>query len=424
MSDPILEVHNISKVYRLGELEKLYNNSFAEALMNTVKRPLRRLLRPKHHDRSQEMFWALKDVSFEVKQGEILGVVGRNGAGKSTLLKILARITAPTRGEAIVKGRMSTLLEVGTGFHSELTGRENIYLNGTILGMKRSDIKRRFDEIVEFSECGAFLDTPVKRYSSGMYLRLAFAVAAYLEPEILLIDEVLAVGDVSFQRKCIAKMDQVSRRDGRTVIFVSHNMAAVQQLCPKCLWLDKGAIRAHAETPVVFDLYLASLDKKETDSCVMFPEDPEKDGQILRLTLMDDKEQPTRSLNCDQKIVVEIDYIVRKRIAGVHGCLSLSREDGTPIMVSISDDVSPNPMANLPEGLNKIRVSIPARTLGHGRYRVAFSTASEESTKGYLINDSGPVSLFSIDDLSTLRGNRRPGFFSTILDWQVSSPEA
>ena len=199
--------------------------------------------------------WALRDVSFEVKRGEVVGIIGRNGAGKSTLLKILSRITEPTAGSAKIHGRVGSLLEVGTGFHPELTGRENIYLNGAILGMRRAEIERKFDEIVAFAEIERFLDTPVKRYSSGMYVRLAFAVAAHLEPEILLVDEVLAVGDAQFQKKCLGKMGDVAK-EGRTVLFVSHNMVAVQTLCQRAFWLDSGQLKAQGEVGTIVTTYL------------------------------------------------------------------------------------------------------------------------------------------------------------------------
>ena len=202
------------------------------------------------------MFWALKDVSFEVNQGEVLGIIGRNGAGKSTLLKILSRITEPTAGRVLLRGRVASLLEVGTGFHPELTGRENIYLNGAILGMRRAEIRRKFDEIVAFAQVEKFLDTPVKRYSSGMYVRLAFAVAAHLEPDILVVDEVLAVGDAEFQRKCLGKMEDVSRREGRTILVVSHNMGIVTSLCSKALWIDQGSINNSGNPEAVVGHYL------------------------------------------------------------------------------------------------------------------------------------------------------------------------
>jgi lipopolysaccharide transport system ATP-binding protein len=243
MSRPAISVENISKAYRIGLKEEKYP-TFRDAMVNMAAAPLRRLRRlGGEGDRNgEDTFWALKDVSFEVQPGEVVGIIGRNGAGKSTLLKILSRITEPTAGEIRLRGRVASLLEVGTGFHPELTGRENIYLNGAILGMKRAEITRKFDEIVAFAEVEKFLDTPVKRYSSGMYVRLAFAVAAHLEPEILIVDEVLAVGDAEFQAKCLGKMQDVAQGQGRTVLFVSHNMAAIERLCSKSIVLAHGSV--------------------------------------------------------------------------------------------------------------------------------------------------------------------------------------
>src|SRR6266516_2598450 len=236
MSEPIISVENLSKRYVLGRQRS--GDGLRHALEGAMRNPLGWLKRKNGERKAKsEEIWALKDVSFEVKQGEVVGIVGRNGAGKSTLLKILSRITEPTEGRVRLRGRVASLLEVGTGFHQELTGRENIFLNGAILGMTKVEIRRRFDEIVAFSEIEKFLDTPVKRYSSGMYVRLAFAVAAHLEPEILLVDEVLAVGDAAFQKKCLGKMDDVAR-GGRTVLFVSHNMQAIAQLTERCILLS------------------------------------------------------------------------------------------------------------------------------------------------------------------------------------------
>src|SRR5882724_786372 len=252
MSDAAIVVENLSKSYLIGH--QTGPREQYTALRDVIAREVRNFAR-KGLDfiggreivqgDEVEQFWALRDVSFEVKRGEVLGIVGRNGAGKSTLLKILSRITEPDRGRAVVRGRVASLLEVGTGFHPELTGRENIFLNGAILGMTRAEIRKKFDEIVAFAEVDKFLDTPVKRYSSGMYVRLAFAVAAHLEPEILLVDEVLAVGDAEFQKKCLGKMRDVSNQDGRTVLFVSHNMAAIKTLCKEVILLDNGKVRMH-----------------------------------------------------------------------------------------------------------------------------------------------------------------------------------
>jgi lipopolysaccharide transport system ATP-binding protein len=249
MSDLVITVDRLSKSYWLkhqlqagGKKGHQYER-FSEVLARALSAPFRRR-KADEAAASQEEFWALKDVSFEVQRGEVLGIIGRNGAGKSTLLKILSRITDPTSGRVEIDGRVASLLEVGTGFHPELTGRENVFLNGAILGMSRVEIKRKFDEIVAFAEVEKFLDTPVKRYSSGMYVRLAFAVAAHLEPEILIVDEVLAVGDAQFQKKCLGKMQDVSSQDGRTVLFVSHNMEAMQNLCKRAVLLEQGTVSA------------------------------------------------------------------------------------------------------------------------------------------------------------------------------------
>jgi len=236
---PAVSIKGISKAYRLGRSKRDYP-TFREAMVHAAGAPLRRIRELRGEPPADETFWALKDVSFDVEPGAVVGIIGRNGAGKSTLLKILSRITEPTAGEIRIQGRVASLLEVGTGFHPELSGRENIYLNGAILGMRRAEIARKFDEIVAFAETEKFLDTPVKRYSSGMYVRLAFAVAAHLEPEILIVDEVLSVGDAEFQKKCLGKMQEVAQGGGRTVLFVSHNMAAVESLCTSGIVLAGG----------------------------------------------------------------------------------------------------------------------------------------------------------------------------------------
>jgi lipopolysaccharide transport system ATP-binding protein len=256
MKKPIIEVQNLSKKYKIGATQTRYL-SLRDSLSATFGRAkgwanFKKLPNPKPNDTE---FWALKDIDFQVNAGESVGIIGRNGAGKSTLLKILSRITPPTSGKAILRGRLASLLEVGTGFHPELTGRENVYFNGSILGLRKVEIDRKFDEIVDFSGVERFIDTPLKNYSSGMQLRLAFAVAAHLEPEILIVDEVLAVGDAEFQKKCLGKMDEVSR-SGRTVIFVSHNMGLIQQLCEKSIWLEKGQIREIGQTHTVIQNYL------------------------------------------------------------------------------------------------------------------------------------------------------------------------
>jgi lipopolysaccharide transport system ATP-binding protein len=277
MSDSVVKVENLSKRYILshqpghgGSIHRY--RRFSDVLINAVRAPFRRWEKADEPDSTHEEFWALKDVSFTINRGEVVGVIGRNGAGKSTLLKILSRITEPTHGRIEIEGRVASLLEVGTGFHPELTGRENVYLNGAILGMTREEIGRKFGEIVAFAEVEKFLDTPVKHYSSGMYVRLAFAVAAHLEPEILVVDEVLAVGDFQFQKKCLGKMESVAEKEGRTVIFVSHNVAAVRQLCRNVIVLDKGRVVFQGPTEEGLRHYLeASGAEEEKPSLVLEP---------------------------------------------------------------------------------------------------------------------------------------------------------
>ncbi|MCB8978383.1 MAG: ABC transporter ATP-binding protein [Ardenticatenaceae bacterium] len=265
MNTPVIQVQRLSKEYQLGSAERRYSR-LGDQVIHTLGAPLRRakrLLRLQANNDTETALWALKDISFQVQPGEVVGIIGRNGAGKSTLLKVLSQITDPTSGEATIYGRVGSLLEVGTGFHPELTGRENTYLNGAILGMKKFEIDRKFDEIVAFAEIEKFLDTPVKHYSSGMYVRLAFAVAAHLEPEILMIDEVLAVGDIAFQRKCLGKMSSVAG-EGRTILFVSHNMGIMQKLCQRGILLQNGQMVADTSMAEAADIYLRTLEAAES----------------------------------------------------------------------------------------------------------------------------------------------------------------
>ncbi|NVM22268.1 MAG: ABC transporter ATP-binding protein [Desulfobacterales bacterium] len=337
MSKPIIKVENLSKRYRIGAKQEGYK-TFREAIMDGFKVPIRNFRRlrkltrfdeefAKHKEhsarptalphavaamassQSDDAIWALKDVSFEVQPGEALGIIGHNGAGKTTLLKILSRITEPTTGEAKIYGRVSSLLEVGTGFHPELTGRENIYLNGTILGMRKAEIDRKFDEIVGFAEIEKFIDTPVKRYSSGMYVRLAFAVAAHLEPEILLVDEVLAVGDVAFQKRCLGKMSDVAK-EGRTVLFVSHNMAAVGGLCPGCIYLKEGCIKDFGPANSVILQYIGDF-KSTKQISLAERTDRRGDGRVrvTGLRFLDTiTHRPIESIISGQDVYIEVTY--------------------------------------------------------------------------------------------------------------------
>ena len=308
--DPIIEIKHIAKSYSINRGDERYV-ALRDVVMNIVKSPFRFLgdkaKKVTGRDK-KEIFWALKDVDLSIQRGEIIGLIGPNGAGKSTLLKILNRITEPTSGEVVIRGKISSLLEVGTGFHPELTGRENIFFSGAILGMKRKEIARKFEDIVKFAEMEQFIDTPVKRYSSGMHVRLAFSVAAHMEPDILLIDEVLAVGDISFQKKCLAKIQEVAKRDNRTILFVSHNLDAVQGLCDRSVYLDHGEVRMIGKTEEVIKTYLDRQMNRSHEAVYEFPVIEGKLQQIRKVTVKDTSGLPGTMLEAGQPFSIEIEY--------------------------------------------------------------------------------------------------------------------
>jgi lipopolysaccharide transport system ATP-binding protein len=329
--EPIIEIKNVGKSYRLGSSERYL--ALRDTLTNILRSPFS-WGKTKTQSSSTNTFWALKDINLTIKQGEIIGIIGRNGAGKSTLLKILSRITPPTTGEIRIHGRIGSLLEVGTGFHPELSGRENIFLNGAILGMRKNEIEKKFDEIVAFAEIGEFLDTPVKRYSSGMYVRLAFAVAAHLEPEILIVDEVLAVGDSEFQKKCLGKINSISKTAGRTVIFVSHNMGVVQNLCQKTILLEKGQVTMYDDTAKVIDYY---LNKGGGSAVTEFTPDPSKDAQITKVVVRKQDGKPQSKIPLDEKFFVDIYYSVYKNLTKSMVSMTVFDRDDILLMASESD---------------------------------------------------------------------------------------
>jgi len=372
MSDTVIRVENLSKKYIIGHQKQERYVSLRDVIADKVKSFGGLFSRNgKDEDPTHEDFWALKDVSFEIKQGDRVGIIGRNGAGKSTLLKILSRITEPTSGKISIKGRVASLLEVGTGFHPELTGRENVYLNGAILGMDRSDIKRKFDEIVAFAEVEKFLDTPVKRYSSGMYVRLAFAVAAHLEPEILIVDEVLAVGDAQFQKKCLGKMEDVGK-EGRTVIFVSHNMTAIQVLCNQAIHLRYGQIISMGQVLSQIDTYINSyrqnIDISLTKMTKLFP-----NLSLQKLTI-----SPNPVVICSS-VKLEIEFL----------CEHETRIDDlvvliytlTGIRVAVIDLKKPNICA---ENKYKIYIVIKSLPLVEGEYTIGLYLSCQGIKKDFL----------------------------------------
>lgn len=335
----IIRVENLSKAYRIGVAEKK-SDTIAGALLNAIKSPIRnfkqlRNLRELDRDESS-VFWALKDINFEVKEGEVLGIIGHNGAGKSTLLKILSRITEPTEGRITIHGRVSSLLEVGTGFHPDLTGRENIYMNGTILGMRKKEIDAKLDEIITFSGINKYIDTPVKRYSSGMTVRLAFSVAAHLEPEILIIDEVLAVGDVEFQKKCLGKMEEVSSA-GRTVLFVSHNMASVQKLCTSGIILEAGRKRHEGPILDIIERYLEIF----TETAEYHFEQPETDtgGWVQTVTIEDLNGELLPVISVGQSWQVRIKFKLNRDFESFIVALGISTKEDLPLRTIYSNAV-------------------------------------------------------------------------------------
>lgn len=312
--EPIITIKNLSKKYNIVHQRGGYI-SLRDVIANILKNPFK-FAKSKAKQiaglETKEEFWALKNINLEIKKGEVIGVIGSNGAGKSTLLKILSQITPPTTGEIIINGRVGSLLEVGTGFHPELSGRENIMLNGAILGMRRQEIIKKFDEIVKFAGVEKFLDTPVKYYSSGMYVRLAFSVAAHMEPDILIVDEVLAVGDAEFQKKCLGKMDDITKKEGRTIIFVSHNMNAIERLCKKCVLLKNGEIIKEGDTKEVINYYT----NKETNlnSVIIFPKKNNENGRFKKLSILDKNNKPSAQIPISQNFFIEIEYEIFKPI--------------------------------------------------------------------------------------------------------------
>jgi len=338
--EPIIEVKNVGKKYNIRQNQGKYI-ALRDVLMTIIKSPFRFLKEKAKHTTGisgREDFWALKDVSFNIQPGEIIGVIGSNGAGKSTLLKILTGITPPTTGEIKMRGRVASLLEVGTGFHPELTGRENIFLNGAILGMHKKEIAQKFDEIVAFSGIEKFLDTPVKYYSSGMYVRLAFSVAAHLEPDILLVDEVLAVGDAEFQKKCLGKMEEVTTKHGRTILFVSHNMSAIQRLCTKTILLKKGQIEKIGNTDEVISYYLGNTDSKRPE--VSWEKTKAPQDEVARLSnarLIDEHRKTLPFTTADKKVGIEFTYEILKTghtpIPNVH----IFTSKGETAFISVAD---------------------------------------------------------------------------------------
>jgi len=421
-----ISVKNLGKQYKIGAAEtKFRYNMLRDVIVDTVSAPIRlvKALVGKSDRRSNQNFvWALKDVSFDVEEGRVLGIVGRNGAGKSTLLKILSRVTEPTVGTVSVRGRVGSLLEVGTGFHPELTGRENIYMNGAILGMKRNEIDKKFDEMVEFSEVGQFIDTPVKRYSSGMYLRLAFAVAAHLEPEILVVDEVLAVGDAEFQRKCLGKMNDVAQQ-GRTVLFVSHNMSAILRLTQEAIVLNKGQLLKRAPTPEVVDYYLSS-GQAESGERVWDVEDVPAASAPFRPVAIRIKERGGKivdTVRSTEPVIIEWEYQLDAPVTGLRVGMYLNTMRGEYVFTAFDTDDAKQfeQFGARAAGRYISRCEIPADFFNEGRYYLGVN-ASSFGVKRYFMDEN--ALSFNVD-ISGAPGTQWPelrqGPIRPRLNWKI-----
>jgi lipopolysaccharide transport system ATP-binding protein len=428
MSNTAIKVENLSKIYRLGEIGT-----------GTISRDMERWFKTKvlkqedpflkigeTNDRANkgtsDIVYSLQDINFEINQGDAVGIIGRNGAGKSTLLKILSRVTTPTTGRINIKGRVASLLEVGTGFHPELTGRENIYLNGAILGMRKREIDRKLDEIIDFSGVERYIDTPVKRYSSGMYVRLAFAVAAHLESEILIVDEVLAVGDSEFQKKCLGKMGEVSKGEGRTVIFVSHNMAAVQSLCGKGIFLRNGTLIHTGSAVSAINKYM-SLDIVNT-RFIKFENKSSNDKsiQVKSIKVLDHNESEKNELSTGDQIRVEVSYLVLKTVYNLRVAICLSHENGVEILSTSDFDFFNNNLRK--PGYYKSVCTLPNNFLNIGKYRLKVDFDIPMSKELIMdLNLEFEIENLSKNYLGKTNANKPLGLIHPNLNWSIAYDE-
>jgi lipopolysaccharide transport system ATP-binding protein len=424
MSTFAIKVENLSKRYVIGH-QRDASDALRHRLEYAIRNPFQWLRRHKQERAStREEFWALKDVSFDIQQGQVVGIIGRNGAGKSTLLKILSRITDPTQGRIRIKGRVASLLEVGTGFHQELTGRENIFLNGAILGMTRAEIKRKFDEIVAFSGIEKFLDTPVKRYSSGMYVRLAFAVAAHLEPDILIVDEVLAVGDSQFQKKCLGKMDEVAKKEGRTVLFVSHSMPAITRLCSHAIFLAKGEVAALGRPHEIVRHYLSDGTNHPAERTWTEETAPGDDvARLHRVRVCDENGELREAYKTTDRVEIEIDYWCLSREERIVVSIHFVNEEGT--ILFCSNDWNDDSWWSTPRrhGLVRARCSVPPHFLAEGRINIlaALCTYNPDAVHA-LEQDAVSFQVIEDPDSRTARGEYAgvwPGVLRPRLKWKA-----
>jgi len=422
MSDAIITVEGLGKKYRLGQRSNERYTALRDVLTDKAKSLFRRNGNPRSDIRNPQSneIWALRDVSFEVKQGEVIGIIGRNGAGKSTLLKILSRITEPTTGRVRLKGRVASLLEVGTGFHPELTGRENIFLNGAVLGMTRAEIQRKFDEIIDFAEVEKFLDTPVKRYSSGMYVRLAFAVAAHLEPEILVVDEVLAVGDAEFQKKCLGKMESVSKREGRTVLFVSHNMAAVKHLCSQAMLLQEGRLVLRTDTEEVIEQYVSGSNSEMWTRTDLRHHKNRLPGAIPFFTEMEIAVNglASNTPRMGEGLEIKLSYESPRVLSGLRIGITINDRHGQRLVAFSADQQAPEVLNNAPRA-GTISCRIPSVNLIPNFYHITVISADNEGEIDR-IEDCCTIEILTEDVFGTGKTpGRQDGVIFLPAEWDV-----
>lgn len=424
----IIEIKNLGKRYKIKHFQGGYV-TLRDVIMNMIKRPLKYFKeKVKSVVGAREDFWALKDVGFSVKPGEVIGIIGKNGAGKSTLLKILTGVTPPTTGEILMKGKISSLLEVGTGFHPELTGRENIFLNGAILGMKKSEIAKNFNSIVEFAEIEKFLDTPVKYYSSGMYVRLAFSVAAHMEPDILLVDEVLAVGDAEFQKKCLGKMEEVTRTQGRTILFVSHNMAAIERICNRCIIIEKGQVKKDSPDVIgtikeylqgnegILEEHRWKNNHEKAENNWYNPQEmylEDENGSVIESTVRNDE---------------SINLVIKGNIKNIDPTITIGyalyNEEGNLLYWTFQTDQDEENWPKLETGSFTIKTKIPKKFLNEGLYRIELIGGLNDRMWLFAPGGHNPTIYLSIQgglSNSPYWTTKRPGILAPVLPWKLSS---
>jgi lipopolysaccharide transport system ATP-binding protein len=425
----VIKVENVSKQYRLGKVGTGTLGHDLNRWWHSVRGKEDPYLKiGEVNDRSQkgesDYVWALKDINFEVSQGDVLGIIGRNGAGKSTLLKILSRTTGPSTGSVKIRGRVASLLEVGTGFHPDLSGRENIFLNGAILGMSRNEIKSKFDEIVDFAGVERYIDTPVKRYSSGMYVRLAFGVAAHLEPEILIVDEVLAVGDAEFQKKALGKMKDVSTQEGRTVLFVSHNMAAIKQLCNQSIIMNNGTIGYEGGIADGIDYYLSTSQTKNIADLSTFYKKINLQNNSIELLegqVVDEKGKEKKIFDAEEDIFIRLKIAKNDHVPNTQGYLVVKDQAEEVFIESDTFDFLPNIIDEMVIGIHEISLKLPKRALPNGTFIIYLNFTSSFSMSGFTMDSPREILSFEITDQTTKRGPNRKARSNNIIKWEKTT---